>query len=197
MLPFSESCERNKDPILSALKRVFEDRTSVLEIGSGTGQHACYFAESLSHLSWQPTDFGEYLPGLEARLNLAGLSNLRQAFELDVRTSEALQSDFDAVFSANSLHIMSAQAVECFFALVGKLLGVGGLLAVYGPFNYGGAYSSESNAHFDGWLKSQNPESAIRNFEWVDSLAKKAGFECVEDQTMPANNRLVIWCKVG
>ena len=196
MLPISEPCERNKDAILDLLKRVFGDRTSVLEIGSGTGQHACYFAQNLPHLNWQPSDFGEYLPGLEARLNLSELSNLSSALELDVRTGNVPQGNFDAVFSANSLHIMSAESVECFFSLVGTVLKVGGLLTIYGPFNYNGAYSSESNERFDGWLKSQNPERAIRGFEWVDSLAKEARFECLEDNAMPANNRLLVWRKL-
>ncbi len=197
MLPFSEPCERNKDAILDILKRVFDDRTSVLEIGSGTGQHACYFAQNLPYLNWQPTDFGDYLPGLEARLNLSDLPNLPTAIELDVRTGDVPQGGFDAVFSANTLHIMSADAVECVFSLVGKVLETGGLLAVYGPFNYNGVYSSESNQRFDVWLKSQNPESAIRDFEWVDSLAKEAGFEFLEDNVMPANNQLLVWRKRG
>ena len=107
------------------------------------------------------------------------------------------QGGFDAVFSANTLHIMSADAVECVFSLVGKVLETGGLLAVYGPFNYNGVYSSESNQRFDVWLKSQNPESAIRDFEWVDSLAKEAGFEFLEDNVMPANNQLLVWRKRG
>ena len=195
MLPISEACERNKDPILNVLKRVFEDRSSALEIGSGTGQHACYFTENLPHLNWQPTDFGDYLPGLEARLNVVHIPNLHPAIELDVRTGGLPQGDFDAVFSANTLHIMSAEAVECFFGLGGRVLKKGGLLAIYGPFNYNGAYSSESNERFDGWLKSQNPESAIRDFEWVDSLAKDQDFKCQEDNAMPANNQLLVWRK--
>lgn len=195
MLPFSEACERNKGPILELLKPVFADRQSVLEIGSGTGQHALYFAQQLPHLNWQPSDFGNYLPGLQARLQISPLPNLREALELDVRSSKKPSSEYDAVFSANTLHIMSADAVERFLELVGNLLLEGGKLVVYGPFNYKGNYSSPSNRQFDMHLKTQNPESGIRDFEWVNSLAEAEGFKLIRDIAMPANNQCVVWEK--
>mgnify|MGYP005619677819 FL=1 len=195
MLPISEACERNKGPILEVLKQAFADRQSVLEIGSGTGQHALHFAQNLPHLVWQPSDFGNYLPGLRARLQTSPLPNLRGALELDVRSSKKPSSEYDAVFSANTLHIMSADAVEQFFELVGSVLGEGGKLVVYGPFNHKGEYSSPSNQQFDMHLKSQNPESAIRDFEWVNSLAEAERFKLIEDISMPANNRCVVWEK--
>ena len=195
MLPISEACERNKGPILELLKLVFADRQSVLEIGSGTGQHALHFALNLPHLIWQPSDFGNYLPGLQARLQTSALPNLRAAMELDVRSGNDLGGEYDAVFSANTLHIMSADAVEQFFEVVGSVLGKGGKLVVYGPFNYKGNYSSPSNQQFDMHLKSQNPESAIRDFEVVNSLAGAEGFKLIEDNAMPANNRCILWEK--
>ena len=197
MPPFSEACERNKDPILIELKRLFADRRSVLEIGSGTGQHALYFAENLPHLNWQPADFGDYLPGLKARCSTSETPNVLNPIELDVRNGQIPQEDYNAIFSANSLHIMSAEAVESFFELVGRILPADGILVVYGPFNYRGEYTSESNQRFDGWLKTQNPESAIRDFEWVDSLAKDQDFKCQEDNAMPANNQLLVWRKMA
>lgn len=193
MLPISEACERNKGPILELLKLVFADRQSVLEIGSGTGQHALHFAQQLPHLNWQPSDFGNYLPGLQARLQTSALPNLRAAIELDVRSGNDLGGEYDAVFSANTLHIMSADAVENFFELVGSTLKKGGKLVVYGPFNYKGNYSSPSNQQFDMHLKSQNPESAIRDCEWVNSLAEAEGFKLIKDIAMPANNQCIVW----
>lgn len=195
MLPFSEACERNKDPILNVLQRIFSDRKAVLEIGSGTGQHAVHFSEQLSYLIWQPSDFGEYLPGLGARIDQYDLENLLAPIELDVRAEPFPTQKYDAVFSANSLHIMSAHAVESFFELVGAVLQDDGVLAVYGPFNYGGQYSSASNRQFDRWLENQNPESAIRDFEFVDALARKQGLVLLEDNKMPANNQCLVWQK--
>ena len=195
MLPISEACERNKGPILELLKLVFADRQSVLEIGSGTGQHELNFAQQLPHLNLQPSDFGNYVPGLQARLQTSALPILRAAIELDVRSGNDLGGEYDAVFSANTLHIMSADAVEQFFEVVGSVLGKGGKLVVYGPFNYKGNYSSPSNQQFDMHLKSQNPESAIRDFEWVNSLAEAQGFKLLEDNAMPANNQCIVWEK--
>ena len=192
----SEACERNKGPILNILKRIFTSRTRVLEIGSGTGQHALYFAEHLPHLVWQTSDFGDYLSSLSSHLEIPALPNLRLPIELDVRVGANLPDDFDAVFSANTLHIMSADAVGKFFSLVGDILPLGGLLVVYGPFNYGGKYSSASNQQFDVWLKSRDLLSGIRDFEMVDSLAKGQGLDFVEDRLMPANNQCIVWQKI-
>lgn len=191
----SQTCERNKGPILDVLIRVFADRSSVLEIGSGTGQHALYFAENLPYLVWQPSDFGDYLPNLKDVLASSDLANIPDPIELDVRDSRRPTGNFDAVFSANTLHIMSASSVEKFFRLVGDLLDVGGVLAIYGPFNYDGGYSSPSNQKFDQWLAAQNPQSGIRDFEVVNELAKKQGFSLIEDNPMPANNQCIVWQK--
>ena len=148
MKQFSDACE----PILSVLKRVFADRRQVLEIGSGTGQHAAYFAPALAHLSWQPSDVAENLPSVRLWREEAETPRLLEPLELDV-DQPFPQLPADAVFSANTCHIMSWPQVEKLFAGVSVLLPAGGVFALYGPFNYGGTHTSPSNAEFDQWLK--------------------------------------------
>jgi SAM-dependent methyltransferase len=196
LLPFSEACERNKAPILAVLREVFAGRTRVVEIGSGTGQHAVHFARYLPHFSWQPTDRREYLTGLAARIEAEGTPNLRPPLELDVLQSQWPPLDADAVFSANTLHIMGWPEVEAFFRGAGRLLSGGGTLAVYGPFRYRGTYTSQSNADFDRMLRERDPASGLRDFEAVDRLAAQAGLENQRDVTMPANNQLLVWHRV-
>ncbi|HSF79241.1 MAG TPA: DUF938 domain-containing protein [Steroidobacteraceae bacterium] len=193
MLPFSEACERNKDPILGILREAFADLSGVVEIGSGSGQHAVYFARRLSHLDWQPTDRAENLPTLAARVALDGPPNLRSPVELDVTSASWPFVRTDAVFSANTLHIMSWAEVVSFFRGVGRILGPGGLLAVYGPFRYAGRYTSESNAAFDRGLRERDAASGIRDFEAVSELAAGQGLAPLADHAMPANNQLLLW----
>ncbi|MAT92502.1 MAG: methylase [Halioglobus sp.] len=192
-LPFSQACENNKSHILAVLRAAFAGRGQVLEIGSGTGQHACHFAQQLPQLRWQPTDLPQNLPVLRPRCAAYPGDNLLPPLPLDVRDDPWSVPVPDAVFSANSLHIMSMDSVRCFFG--GLAAGMRGdtTLAVYGPFNYGGRYTSDSNARFDQWLAQQHPDSAIRDFEAVDALAREAGFELQSDNEMPANNRLLLW----
>jgi SAM-dependent methyltransferase len=193
MLPFSEACERNKGPILDVLRRAFADRTRVVEIGAGTGQHAVHFARLLPHLEWQPTDRAEHLPGLAARIAVEGPPNLAPAVELDVLAEPWPAVRGDAVFSANTLHIMSWPAVEAFFAGLPRLLERGGVLAIYGPFRYGGQYTTDSNAAFDAMLRDRDPHSGLRDFEAVNALAEAVGLAFAADHAMPANNQLLVW----
>ncbi|SEM16652.1 Protein of unknown function [Pseudoxanthomonas sp. GM95] len=191
--PFAPSCERNRDPILEVLQPALRDARSVLEIGSGTGQHAVHFAAALPQLTWQTSERAEHLPGIVQWLDEAALPNTPAPIPLDVADGPWPQARFDAVFTANTLHIMGWPQVQAFFAGVDGVLGEAGTLAVYGPFNYGGAYTSESNAQFDDWLKARDPVSAIRDFETVDALARGIGLRLAQDHAMPANNRLVVW----
>jgi cyclopropane fatty-acyl-phospholipid synthase-like methyltransferase len=192
MKPFSEACERNREPILTILKRVFVDRERVLEIGSGTGQHAAYFAPELPHLVWQASDAAENLPGIRQWVEEAGAPNLRAPMVLDLdREFPSIQ--VDAVFSANTCHIMSWAQVERMFAGVGRLLPPGGVFALYGPFSYHGTHTSESNARFDAMLRRNDPASGLRDFDDISALAKRAGLTLAEDNAMPANNRLLVW----
>jgi len=195
--PFSESCVQNRDPILAILRPLFADRRHVLEIGSGTGQHAVYFAADLPHLVWQTADVPQHHPGIQAWLEEAAVPNVLPPLALDVNDTAWRSGRYDAVFSANTLHIMGWPEVERFFAGVGAVLEAGGILAVYGPFNYGGRYTSESNARFDAWLKARDPASGVRDFEAVDALARSQGLVLQQDIAMPANNRTLVWRMAG
>ncbi len=192
--PFAPSCERNQGPILDVLRRHFGGTRHVLEVGSGTGQHAVHFAAAMPWLSWQCSDRAENLPGIALWLDEAGLPNTPPAIELDVDGAWPCGA-YDAVFTANSLHIMGWPQVEAFFAGVGAVLEPGGLLVVYGPFNYGGAFTSDSNRAFERWLKDRDPVSGIRDVEAVDALAREIGLALVEDNAMPANNRCLVWSR--
>ena len=193
MLALSEACERNKEPILTVLRTEFASRHSVLEIGSGTGQHATYFAAHLPQLSWQPTEMPPVPDFLVEHLRRAQLPNLRAPLALDVRQLPWPATAVDAVFSANTLHIMSWESVGDFFRGSGAALTRGGVLCVYGPFRYGGQHTSASNADFDAWLKARDPDSAVRDFEAVDSLAQAQHLYLTADHAMPANNRTLVW----
>ena len=186
MKPYSEACERNREPILGVLRRIFADRRRVLEIGSGTGQHAAYFAPELPHLIWQASDVAEHLPGIRQWIPDPA------PIELDVdREWPRIQTD--AVFSANTCHIMSWPQVERMFAGIGRLRPE--VLALYGPFNYNGRHTSQSNARFDAMLRERDPLSGIRDFEKISALAEAAGLTLAEDNAMPANNRLLVFQK--
>ena len=191
-MPFSGACERNRQPILEVLRQHFADRHRVLEIGSGTGQHAVFFAADLPQLIWQTADRGENLAGIRAWLKEAQLPNLPVPLELDVNGGWP-QACYDAVFSANTLHIMSWREVEHMFARLPEVMTAGAKLAIYGPFNYGGRYTSDSNAAFDQSLKQAAPHMGIRDFEVVDALAQAIGLCLLEDRVMPANNRCLVW----
>ncbi len=193
MLPFSEASDRNKQPILEILRGVLAGYRHVVEIGAGTGQHAVHFASELPHLEWQPTDRGEYLPGLAARIKLEGPPNLRAPIELDVLQANWPTFVADAVYSANTLHIMSWPEVEAFFRGVGRILAAGDVLVVYGPFRYGGNFTTESNEAFDRSLRGRDPASGIRDFEAVNALAEAQGLALAADHAMPANNQLLSW----
>ncbi len=191
--PFAESCEQNREPILAVLREVFAASRQVLEIGSGTGQHAVYFAPELPHLSWQTADVPQHHAGIRLWLDEAALPNVLPPLALDVNDTGWHGGRYDAVFSANTLHIMSWPEVERFFAGIGAVLASGGVLAIYGPFNYGGHFTSPSNARFDAWLKARDPASGVRDFEAVDALAQAQGLALAQDFAMPANNRTLVW----
>jgi hypothetical protein len=182
--PFSEASERNRAPILAVLKRIFSASKCVLEIGSGTGQHAAYFAAELPHLVWQASDVAEHLPGIRQWVSEPA------PVELDV-TGRWPEGRFDAIYTANTLHIMSWEQVERTFEGIGRL---GPLVAcVSGPFHYGGKPTSESNARFDAMLRSRDAASGVRDFEAIVRLATDARLILEEDNAMPANNRLLVF----
>jgi cyclopropane fatty-acyl-phospholipid synthase-like methyltransferase len=190
--PHSPSCERNREPILDVLKGCFSDRKQVLEIGSGTGQHAVFFAEAMPWLTWQTADLAENLPGIRLWLEEARLPNLPNPIELTA-AGPWPRGPYDAVFSANTLHIMGWADVQRLFAGLDGVMAKDAVLAVYGPFNYGGRFTSDSNANFDVWLKQRSAVSGIRDFEAVNALAESIGLKLVADEAMPANNRTLVW----
>jgi SAM-dependent methyltransferase len=191
--PYAEACQRNRAPILDVLKWAFAATRDVLEIGSGTGQHAVYFATHLSHLVWHTSGLPDEHPGIEAWIEEARLPNVLRPLALDVNDPVWPIEAVDAVFSANTLHIMSWRAVENMFDGIARVLRPGGMVCIYGPFNYGGRHTAPSNARFDEWLKARDPLSGIRDFERVDGLARDARLTLARDCAMPANNRSLVW----
>ena len=189
----AEASERNKGPILEVLRQEFAASRSVLEIGSGAGQHAVYFAAQLPQLTWQPSEVAALLPELAERIRLAGAPNLREPLALDVRAVPWPVAPVDAIFSANTLHIMSWAEVEQLFAALPALTTAGAKLVIYGPFNYHGQFTSASNAAFDQSLRQRAPQMGIRDFSDVGRLAQSAGFVLLDDVAMPANNRCLVW----
>ncbi|MGI9264010.1 MAG: DUF938 domain-containing protein [Gammaproteobacteria bacterium] len=195
--PFSQACENNQQPILEVLLRQLTDKNHVLEIGSGTGQHAAFFATHLPHLLWQTSDLAEHHDGIRLWVEDAGVDNLRPPLELDVTIRPWPIDAVEAVFSANTVHIMSWPVVRDFVAGVGCILKDDGVFCLYGPFNYGGEFTSDSNERFDQSLRMRGCGSGIRDFEAVEEIAVAAGLCLVEDNAMPANNRLLVWRKTG
>lgn len=191
--PCSPACERNREPILAVLREAFADRRKVLEIGSGSGQHAVHFAAAMPWLDWQCSDVADNLPGISAWLDEAALPNTPPPLQIDLALPHPMSQRFDALFSANTLHIIGWPLVEALFAQLSTWLQPSATVVVYGPFNYGGTYSSDSNREFDEWLKARDPRSGIRDFKAVDALARAAGWVLVDDIAMPANNRCLIW----
>jgi cyclopropane fatty-acyl-phospholipid synthase-like methyltransferase len=190
--PFSESCVQNRVPIQQVLQQYVDARKTVLEIGSGTGQHAVYFAEAFPQLLWQTSDLAEHHAGIQAWLTDSQLPNVLPPLHLDC-LGDWPQQQFDLLYTANTLHIMSQRAVEAMFASIGDCMHTHSILLIYGPFNYQNQYTSESSARFDNWLKQRDPQSGIKNFEWVQDIAAKSGLECIQDHAMPANNRVLVW----
>lgn len=190
--PNAPSTEKNRDPILAVLRELFADRRNVLEIGSGTGQHAIHFCAQLPHLTWQTSDRPDFLPGIRAWLAEAALPNVLPPCEFDVLGSWP-NGRYDGVYSANTLHIMSWAAVEALFAGLPTVLKPGGLLLIYGPFMVDGRHISESNAAFDQSLREKAPHQGVRDVAAVDALARQSRLELVEQRAMPSNNFVLLW----
>ncbi len=200
MKPYSAACEQNREPILQVLTELIttevkSHKPTVLEIGSGTGQHAVYFAAALPQLTWHCSDQRQYHPGIQAWLDEAKLPNIHSPINLNVSEEGWPETQFDIIYSANVTHIMHWQNVVDLFAKGAACIKPAGIMVCYGPFNFEGKYTSASNAQFDQYLRSQDPESGIRNFEDLQQLAKEAGLKFVRDYEMPANNRILVWQK--
>ncbi|MDJ0750404.1 MAG: DUF938 domain-containing protein [Woeseiaceae bacterium] len=190
---FAAAAQRNASPILAVLRREFAERNSVIEIGSGTGQHAVAFASEMTHLEWQPSDVAENCPGIRAWLKDSGIRNVLPPLELDVRYDDAGHNQFDAAFSANTAHIMDKDAVRRMFAVTGKALVSGGSFCLYGPFRIGARFNAPSNAAFDASLRQQSPAMGIRDLETLEAFALSAGMRRERLYAMPSNNYVVLW----
>lgn len=191
--PWSAASERNRAPILAVLQRHFGSRRRVLEIGSGTGQHAVHFAAAMPWLEWQASDRADNLPGFRIWRDEAALPNLPAPIELDVAQSAWPARGFDAAFSANTAHIMHWPEVEAMFTGLDRALAAHATFVLYGPFHRGSRPTSESNAAFDASLRARDPGMGVRDVEAMHALAAGIGLRCIEDVAMPANNACLVW----
>lgn len=196
MKPYAKSCEQNQAVILDVIKPLLANSQTVLEIGSGTGQHAVYFSQEIPHLYWQTSDCVEHHEGIQQWIDDVYNEKLLAPIALNVGKNRWPAHCYNTIFTANTLHIMSHKDVLALFAQLPTSLQEKGQFIVYGPFNYHGHYTSQSNERFDEWLHSRDPDSGIKDFEWLNELAGQAGLKLTEDYTMPANNRILCWQKV-
>lgn len=192
---FSPSCERNKGPILAVLRAILPAAGKVLEAGSGTGQHAAYFATALPGLQWQPTDRSENLESIAAWRAEAGVANLCEPLVLDLAAERWPVDQVDALVCINTIHIVGWPLVERLFAGAGRVVRPGGIVYAYGPYRYAQRPLEPSNIEFDRWLKARDPASGVRDFEAVDALAEAVGLQLAGDRAMPSNNRSLWWRK--
>ncbi len=192
-LPFSAAADRNKEAIADALAEYLSAVSQVLEIGSGTGQHAVYFAQRYSHLQWQPTDRIENLTAITQHLEECGAENIAPPLEVDVSAGVGFPGSYEMAYSANTAHIMSLSEVKAMFKLVSGCIQHNAHFALYGPFSYGGKHTSEGNESFHAMLQQQAAHMGIRDKAELDAIAFDVGLDFVEDIAMPANNRILIW----
>ena len=195
MKQYSEACDENKAAILDVIRDEFSACRRILEIGSGTGQHAVYFSREMPHLSWQTSDRECNHASINAWRRESCLKNVRPPLSLDVTHDPWPEAGYDGIFSANTTHIMAWPDVEKMFSGIGRVLANGGVFCLYGPFNYQGRFTSANNERFEHWLKDRDPLSGLRHFEDLDELARMNGLTLKADHEMPVNNRLLVWTK--
>ena len=192
MRKFSQACEQNKEPILNILKQVFKNNKKILEIGSGTGQHAAYFSRHLPHLIWQPSDLKENHSSIESWME-EDITNIEKPIELDISQHPWPNVSVDGIFAANVFHIISWEVITHFFLGVGEILNKNGVVLIYGPFSYAGKHTSQSNEDFDRYLRQRDPLSGVRDIVDLDNLAQSVGLKLIEDYPMPVNNKCLVW----
>lgn len=193
--PFAEYAARNAASILEILQREFHSASRVLEIGSGTGQHAVTFAAALNHLHWQTSDLEENHAGIRAWIGNAKLANVAVPLSMDVREASVDSDAYDAAFSSNTAHIMGIDAVEKMFSLIGKAIRDSGVFCLYGPFKRNGVFNTPSNAGFDASLRQRDPVMGIRDIETLDEFAAGAGLRRVRFYAVPSNNNVAVWVR--
>ena len=193
--PFAESAQRNEQPILEVLRREFRDATDVLEIGSGTGQHAVSFAAAMPALRWQTSDLAENHAGINTWIDTSGLDRVLRPVTLDVRSDTVDAAAYDAVFSANTAHIMGIDAVRRMFSLIGDALRMDGVFCLYGPFRVGGRFNTASNERFDAGLRQRDAAMGIRDLEALDEFGAVCGLQRQRLFAMPSNNYVAVWTR--
>ena len=194
---FAPAAERNRQPILEVLRRVLPTQGLVLEIASGTGQHASYFARHLSSLRWQPTEVSaERIRSIAAWVDEAGRDNLLPPLELDVRSATWPVSSADAMVCINMIHISPWQTTEALFCGAQTLLEPGSPLITYGPYRLHGRHTAPSNAAFDQSLRSRDPRWGVRDIDELTELAHRTGLSLEEHVQMPANNMTLVWRRI-
>ena len=194
MQGYSPAADKNKSPILSVLSNYLRDADRVFEIGSGSGQHAIYMAASLPTIGWQPSDCASVLPLLTKNIETYGTPNLSPPWEFNLESLSSLEKiEVDCVYAANVMHIVSESLGENLIRWAGSALSQNGYMILYGPFTYDGQFTTQSNRDFDFWLKSRDPNSGVRSYEWVTELASAAKLSLVNDHGMPANNQCLIY----
>ncbi|MDQ7075655.1 MAG: DUF938 domain-containing protein [Gammaproteobacteria bacterium] len=193
--PYSEACDQNAQPIFDLLSQKTPPNSTLLEIGSGSGQHAVYFGKALPSVTWQTSDRQQNHSGITLWLEEYALDNVLPPLALDVLNDPWPKQQYDTVYSANTAHIMPTAAVEAMFQGVGQVLQEKGLFLLYGPFMDNGQQTSVSNERFELWLKAQNPQQGVRDSVWLKELAESAGLTWLDDVQLPANNRILIWQK--
>jgi cyclopropane fatty-acyl-phospholipid synthase-like methyltransferase len=193
----STACDRNQDPILTVLKEVMTtDNKRVLEIGTGSAQHAVYFAKNLKDIVWTTSDKVSEHANITAMLIRAKLSNLRGPLAFEVGKDDFPRYNYDIVYTSNTFHIMSWKQCKNLIKILGNRLREGSQVVIYGPFNYNGEFTSESNKEFDLMLKQSDPQRGIRSFEDVNNSMTKNGFVLFKDYPMPANNRMLVFTRL-
>ncbi len=192
---FSPASQRNCEPILGVLRHEFAASRRVLEIGAGCGYHVIRFAHTMPWLVWQPSDVAGQVETLAANLKAVDVSNVQPPLTIDMRDAQAASVRYDALYTANTAHIMSMDGVRGMFGFAGDALQCGGVIACYGPFRRNGAFNTASNAEFDRALRGRDPESGIRDLGALDEIAARESLLRLRVYAMPSNNLLVVWEK--
>jgi hypothetical protein len=192
-IAFSSAAERNRQPILDQLRILFPQQGTILEIGSGTGQHAVFFTRNLPGLLWQPSDRSENQAALEACFSAEGSKRILPLLQLDVLHDPWPECSYAGAYSANTAHIMSWDAVVAMFTGVALHLQSGARFCLYGPFNIDNCFTSESNAQFDAGLRAKDPQMGIRDMAAIESLANLHQMQLEHKLAMPANNFILVF----
>ncbi|HVU02868.1 MAG TPA: DUF938 domain-containing protein [Polyangiaceae bacterium] len=188
------AADRNRAPILETLRTIFPKTCRVLEVGSGTGQHAAFFTAEEPGWVWQPTDFSaENVASVEAYRVESGRPNFLPTIQLDARSDEWPEGPFDAVYSANVIHISPWEVAEGLFRGSARVLAPSGVLVLYGPFRFGGTFTADSNAAFDDKLRREDASWGVRDLDDLNREARANGFLAGTVLERPANNHVIVF----